>query len=94
MLLPFGTAHAFISPSWKLEIRKGLTSMKSEQFHDLNLKQAETILEAAGQLMQLAKKLYCIVQGALDEILRKFKWWRDVQGSKTASQCGCYVTLP
>jgi len=42
--------------------------MKSEQFHDLNLKQAETILEVAGQLMQLAKKLYCMAQGALDEL--------------------------
>ena len=57
-----------MSLSWKLEIRKGLTSMKSEQFHDLNLKQAETILEAAGQLMQLAKKLYCMVHGVLDEL--------------------------
>ena len=42
--------------------------MKSEQFHDLNLKQAETILEVAGQLVQLAKKLYCMAQGTLDEL--------------------------
>jgi hypothetical protein len=42
--------------------------MKSELFHDLNLKQAETILEVAAQLMQVTKKLSCMVQGALDEL--------------------------
>ena len=43
--------------------------MKTEQFHDLNLKHAETILEAAGQLMKLAEKLFCTVRTALDNVL-------------------------
>ena len=43
--------------------------MKSEQFHDLNLKQAETILETVGQLMKLAEKLFCTVRAALDNVL-------------------------
>jgi hypothetical protein len=59
---PFGTAHAFI-PSGK-----GLTSMKSEQFHDLNLNHAETILETVGQLMKLAEKLFCTIRTALDNV--------------------------
>ncbi len=42
--------------------------MKSEQFHDLNLKQAETILEAVGQLMKLAEKLFCTIRVALDNV--------------------------
>jgi hypothetical protein len=42
--------------------------MKSEQSHDLNLKQAETILETVGQLMKLAEKLFCTICTTLDNI--------------------------
>jgi hypothetical protein len=52
----------------KYEMRKGLMSMKSEQFHDLNLKHADTILEAVAQLMELAEKLFCTVRAALDNV--------------------------
>jgi len=49
-------------------MRKGLMSMKTEQFHDLNLKQAETILETVGQLMKLAEKLFCTIRTALNNV--------------------------
>ena len=42
--------------------------MKTEQFHDLNLKQADTILDMARQLMDLAEKLFRMVWGALDNL--------------------------
>jgi hypothetical protein len=42
--------------------------MKSEQFHDLNLKQAKTILETVEQLMELADKLFCTIRAALENI--------------------------
>jgi hypothetical protein len=45
--------------------------MKTEQFHDLNLKQAETIIEVAGQLAQLAEKLVCMIRGVLDNLSAK-----------------------
>jgi hypothetical protein len=42
--------------------------MKTEQFHDLNMKQADTILEIAGQLTELVEKLFCMVRVALDNL--------------------------
>ena len=40
--------------------------MKTEQFHDLSLKDAHELLDTASQLMQVAEKLFCIVRGVLD----------------------------
>jgi hypothetical protein len=41
--------------------------MKTEQFHDLSLKEANEILDTASELMAVAGKLFCIVRGFLDD---------------------------
>ena len=43
-----------------------MTIMKTEQFQNLNVKQAEEILDVAVQLTDLAEKLFCIVRGVID----------------------------
>ena len=42
--------------------------MKSEQFHDLNLKQVETGIDIAAQLSEIAETLCSIVQEFLDAV--------------------------
>jgi len=41
--------------------------MKTEQFHDLGLKEANELLDTASQLVAVAEKLFCIVRGVLDD---------------------------
>ena len=41
--------------------------MRSEQFQNLSLKEANEIFEMAAQLMAVAEKLFCIVRGVIDD---------------------------
>ena len=40
--------------------------MKTEQFQNLSLKEANELLDTAWQLVAVAEKLFCIVRGVLD----------------------------